>query len=157
MKKPLFVTDKALSSLPITAEAVAVLKAGGLGTSVFSEVDPNPNEGNMADGIKAYLAGGHDGVICFGGGSALDLGKMIALMAHQRKDLSVWDLEDVDDWYTRADASKIAPIIAVPRLIHERRMFAIARQAAQGLPRWLNNSTTARTITISAALRATMG
>ena len=68
----------------------------------------------MADGIKAYLAGGHDGVICFGGGSALDLGKMIALMAHQRKDLSVWDLEDVDDWYTRADASKIAPIIAVP-------------------------------------------
>jgi alcohol dehydrogenase class IV len=114
VKKPLFVTDKALASLPITAEAVAVLKAHGLGTAVFSDVDPNPHEGNMADGIKVYLAGGHDGVICFGGGSALDLGKMIALMAHQRKDLSVWDLEDVDDWYTRADASKIAPIIAVP-------------------------------------------
>ncbi len=114
VKKPLFVTDKALASLPITAEAVAVLKAGGLGTAVFSEVDPNPNETNMADGIKVYLAGGHDGVICFGGGSALDLGKMIALMAHQRADLSVWDLEDIDDWFTRADASKIAPIIAVP-------------------------------------------
>ncbi len=114
VKKPLFVTDKALANLPITAEAVAVLKAAGLGTAVFSEVDPNPNETNMADGIKAYLAGGHDGVICFGGGSALDLGKMIALMAHQRADLLVWDLEDVDDWYTRADASKIAPIIAVP-------------------------------------------
>jgi hypothetical protein len=93
---------------------VAVLKAAGLGTAVFSEVDPNPNEKNMADGIAVYLAGGHDGVICFGGGSALDLGKMIALMAHQRKDLSVWDLEDIDDWFTRADASKIAPIIAVP-------------------------------------------
>lgn len=114
VKKPLFVTDKALASLPITAEAVAILKAHGLGTAVFSEVDPNPNETNMADGIKVYLAGGHDGVICFGGGSALDLGKMIALMAHQRKDLSVWDLEDIDDWYTRADAAKIAPIIAVP-------------------------------------------
>ena len=114
VKKPLFVTDKALASLPITAEAVAVLKAAGLGTAVFSEVDPNPNEKNMADGIAVYLAGGHDGVICFGGGSALDLGKMIALMAHQRKDLSVWDLEDIDDWYTRADAAKIAPIIAVP-------------------------------------------
>ena len=114
VKKPLFVTDKALASLPITAEAVAVLKAAGLGTAVFSEVDPNPNEKNMADGIAVYLAGGHDGVICFGGGSALDLGKMIALMAHQKKDLSVWDLEDVDDWFTRADASKIAPIIAVP-------------------------------------------
>ena len=114
VKKPLFVTDKALAALPITAEAVAVLKAAGLGTAVFSEVDPNPNEKNMADGIAVYLAGGHDGVICFGGGSALDLGKMIALMAHQRADLSVWDLEDIGDWYTRADASKIAPIIAVP-------------------------------------------
>jgi alcohol dehydrogenase class IV len=111
---PLLVTDRALASLPITAEAVAVLKASGLGDAVFSEVDPNPNEINMAEGIKAYLAGSHDGVVAFGGGSALDLGKMIALMAHQRADLSVWDLEDIDDWYTRADADKIAPIIAVP-------------------------------------------
>ena len=114
VKKPLFVTDKALASLPITANAVSILAAAGLGSAVFSEVDPNPNEANMADGIAAYLAGGHDGVICFGGGSALDLGKMIALMAHQRSGLSVWDLEDVDDWYTRADGAKIAPIIAVP-------------------------------------------
>jgi len=114
VEKPLFVTDKALASLPITAHAVSVLQAAGLGSAVFSEVDPNPNEKNMADGIAVYLAGGHDGVICFGGGSALDLGKMIALMAHQRKDLSVWDLEDIDDWFTRADAAKIAPIIAVP-------------------------------------------
>lgn len=114
LKKPLLVTDKALASLPITAEALSVLDAAGLGRAVFSDVDPNPNEANMADGIKVYLAGGHDGVICFGGGSALDLGKMIALMAHQRADLSVWDLEDIDDWYTRADADKIAPILAVP-------------------------------------------
>jgi alcohol dehydrogenase class IV len=114
IKKPLFVTDKALASLPITAGALEVLDKAGLGRAVFSEVDPNPNEGNMAAGIAVYLAGGHDGVICFGGGSALDLGKMIALMAHQRADLSVWDLEDIDDWYTRADASKIAPIVAVP-------------------------------------------
>ncbi len=112
--KPLLVTDKALASLPITAQALDVLEAAGLGRAVFSEVDPNPNEGNMAAGIKVYLAGGHDGVVCFGGGSALDLGKMIALMAHQRADLSVWDLEDVDDWWTRADAAKIAPIVAVP-------------------------------------------
>ncbi|KQB12080.1 iron-containing alcohol dehydrogenase [Rhodobacter capsulatus] len=112
--KPLLVTDKALASLPITAQALDVMDKGGLGRAVFSEVDPNPNEGNMAAGIAVYKAGGHDGVICFGGGSALDLGKMIALMADQRADLSVWDLEDVDDWYTRADATKIAPIVAVP-------------------------------------------
>ena len=114
LKKPLLVTDKALASLPITADALDVLDKASLGRAVFSDVDPNPNEANMAAGIAVYLAGGHDGVICFGGGSALDLGKMIALMAHQRKDLSVWDLEDIDDWFTRADADKIAPIIAVP-------------------------------------------
>ena len=113
LKKPLLVTDKALASLPITAAALDVLDKAGMGRAVFSDVDPNPNEANMTAGIAVYLAGGHDGVICFGGGSALDLGKMIALMAHQ-KGLSVWDLEDIDDWYTRADASKIAPIIAVP-------------------------------------------
>ena len=112
--KPLLVTDKALASLPITAQALDILDAAGLGRAVFSEVDPNPNEQNMTDGIKVYRAGGHDGVIAFGGGSGLDLGKMIALMAHQRDGLSVWDLEDVDDWYTRADADRIAPVIAVP-------------------------------------------
>jgi len=112
LKRPLLVTDKALASLPITAAALDVMDAAGLGRAVFSEVDPNPNEINMAAGIAVYKAGGHDGVICFGGGSALDLGKMIALMADQT--VSVWDLEDIDDWYTRADASVIAPIIAVP-------------------------------------------
>ena len=114
IRKPLFVTDKALAGLPIAAEAMAVLEKAGLNPVMFSEVDPNPNEKNMADGIAVFKAGDHDGVICFGGGSALDLGKMIALMADQRADLSVWDLEDIGDWYTRADADKIAPVIAVP-------------------------------------------
>ena len=112
LKKPLLVTDKALATLPITAQALDILAAAGLGRAVFSDVDPNPNEGNMEAGLAVYRAGGHDGVVCFGGGSALDLGKMIALMVGQT--VSVWDLEDVDDWWTRADASKIAPIVAVP-------------------------------------------
>ncbi len=112
MKKPLLVTDKALASLPITAQALDILDAAGLGRAVFSEVDPNPNEMNMEAGLKVYRAGGHDGVVCFGGGSALDLGKMIALMVDQK--VPVWDLEDIGDWWTRADGSKIAPIVAVP-------------------------------------------
>jgi len=112
MARPLLVTDRALASLPITAAALDVLDAAGLGRAVFSEVDPNPNEANMEAGIAAYSAGGHDGVVCFGGGSALDLGKMIALMVGQT--IPVWDLEDVGDWWTRADAARIAPIVAVP-------------------------------------------
>lgn len=112
MKRPLLVTDKALSSLPITAGALDILDAAGLGRAVFSEVDPNPNEVNLAAGIEVFKAGGHDGVIAFGGGSALDLGKLIAFMAGQTR--PVWDFEDVGDWWTRADAAAIAPIIAVP-------------------------------------------
>ena len=112
LKKPLLVTDKALAALPITAQALDILEQGGLGRAVFSEVDPNPNEINMEAGLSVYRAGGHDGVVCFGGGSALDLGKMIAFMVGQTR--PVWDFEDVGDWWTRADASKIAPIIAVP-------------------------------------------
>ena len=112
LKRPLLVTDKALASLPITARALDLLEAGGLGRAVFSEVDPNPNEMNMEAGLAVYRAGGHDGVVAFGGGSALDLGKMIALMADQP--LSVWDLEIVDDKWTRANPATIAPIVAVP-------------------------------------------
>lgn len=114
MKRPLLVTDKALSALPITAAALDQLDAAGLGRAVFSDVDPNPTEANMAAGIAACIAGNHDGIIGFGGGSALDLAKMIALMAHQPSGLTVWELEDIGDWYTRADASKILPTIAVP-------------------------------------------
>ncbi|WP_127901798.1 iron-containing alcohol dehydrogenase [Solirhodobacter olei] len=112
LKRPLLVTDRALAALPITAQALGIMEAAGLGRGMFCEVDPNPTEANMKAGIAAFKAGGHDGVICFGGGSALDLGKMIALMHAQT--VSVWDLEDVGDWWTRADAARIAPIVAVP-------------------------------------------
>lgn len=109
---PLLVTDRALASLPITAQALDVLESAGLGRAMFSEVDANPTEANMLAGLKVYRAGGHDGVVAFGGGSALDLGKMIALMVDQP--VSVWDLEDVGDWWTRANPHTIAPVIAVP-------------------------------------------
>jgi alcohol dehydrogenase len=112
MKKPLLVTDRGLASLPITAQALDLLDAAGLGRAVFAEVDPNPNEKNLAAGVAAFKAGGHDGVIAFGGGSGLDLGKLIAFQAGQTR--PVWDFEDIGDWWTRADADAIAPIIAVP-------------------------------------------
>ena len=110
--RPLFVTDPGLAAMPMVKEIVADVKKAGLGIEVFSDVRPNPVEANIEAGVKAYRAGRHDGVIAFGGGSGLDIGKMIALMHDQN--LSVFELEDIGDWWTRADASKIAPIIAVP-------------------------------------------
>ncbi|NOE25150.1 iron-containing alcohol dehydrogenase [Ruegeria sp. HKCCD6157] len=112
MKKPLLVTDKGLADLPITSATLDIMEAAGLGRGLFSDVDPNPNEKNLEAGVAAYNAGGHDGVIAFGGGSGLDLGKMVAFMAGQTR--PVWDFEDIGDWWTRADANAIAPIIAVP-------------------------------------------
>ncbi|NOE18120.1 iron-containing alcohol dehydrogenase [Ruegeria atlantica] len=112
MKKPLLVTDKGLADLPITSATLDIMEAAGLGRGLFSDVDPNPNEKNLEAGVAAYNAGGHDGVIAFGGGSGLDLGKMVAFMAGQTR--PVWDFEDIGDWWTRADADVIAPIIAVP-------------------------------------------
>ncbi|CAD0185096.1 1,3-propanediol dehydrogenase [Ruegeria sp. THAF57] len=112
MKRPLLVTDKGLADLPITTATLDILEAAGLGRGLFNDVDPNPNEKNLAAGVEAYKAGGHDGVIAFGGGSGLDLGKMVAFMCGQTR--PVWDFEDIGDWWTRADADAIAPIIAVP-------------------------------------------
>lgn len=112
MQKPLLVTDKGLADLPITLETLDIMEAAGLGRGLFSDVDPNPNEKNLEAGVAAYQAGDHDGVIAFGGGSGLDLGKMVAFMAGQTR--PVWDFEDIGDWWTRADADAIAPIIAVP-------------------------------------------
>ncbi len=112
IKKPLLVTDRGLATMAITTKTLDLLEAAGLGRAMFSDVDPNPNEKNAAAGVKAYNDGGHDGVIAFGGGSGLDLGKLVAFLAGQTRPL--WDFEDIGDWWTRADADAIAPIVAVP-------------------------------------------
>ena len=112
MKRPLFVTDPHLATLPIATQAVAALDTAGLAPIVFSAIQPNPVGANIEAGLKVYREGQHDGVIAFGGGSALDAGKVIAFMAGQTRPL--WDFEDVGDYWTRANPAGIAPIIAVP-------------------------------------------
>ncbi len=112
MARPLLVTDPGLVDLPIVAKALDVLTQAGVPVAVFSRVDGNPTLKNLDDGLAAYRAGNHDGVIAFGGGSAMDVGKVIAFMSGQTR--PVWDFEDREDWWTRADADGIAPIIAVP-------------------------------------------
>jgi alcohol dehydrogenase class IV len=112
MAKPLFVTDPGISGLPIVRTALDVLAGAGVATAVFDRVQPNPVDANVEDGLAMYRAGGHDGVIAFGGGSALDAGKVIAFMAGQTRPM--WDFEDIGDWWTRADPAGIAPVVAVP-------------------------------------------
>ncbi len=110
--KPLVVTDPNLARLPMVARAVASLEAAGLAPKLFADIRPNPVESNIAAGVAAFRAGGHDGVVAFGGGSALDAGKLVAFMTAQVR--PVWDFEDIGDWWTRANAHGIAPVVAVP-------------------------------------------
>ncbi|MHA3978091.1 iron-containing alcohol dehydrogenase [Halovulum sp. GXIMD14794] len=112
IQKPLLVTDRGLAGMEITARTLDLLEGAGLGRAMFSDVDPNPNETNLAEGLAVLREGGFDGVIAFGGGSGLDLAKVLAFMAGQSR--PVWDFEDIGDWWTRADADAILPIIAVP-------------------------------------------
>lgn len=112
MSRPLLVTDRGLADLPIVREAIAINEAAGLPTGLFAEVRGNPVGANVEAGVAAFKAGGHDGVIAFGGGSALDVGKAVALMVGQ--DRPLWDYEDVGDWWTRVKPEGMAPVVAVP-------------------------------------------
>ena len=112
IQRPLLVTDSGLANAPITQAALASLRAAGLGAELFADLKPNPVGANLEAGLLAYKKGNHDGVVAFGGGSGLDMGKLIAFMSGQTR--PVWDYEDIGDWWTRADPDGIAPVIAVP-------------------------------------------
>jgi len=108
IRRPLLVTDEGLRAAAMVQQARALVP----GTGLFADVRGNPVAANIDAGLAAYRAGDHDGVIAFGGGSALDAGKVIAFMSGQTRPL--WDFEDVGDWWTRADRRGIAPVVAVP-------------------------------------------
>jgi alcohol dehydrogenase class IV len=108
MKRPLIVTDEGLIGTPMIRNALASLKDSAL----FGAVRGNPALSHVEAGLRAYRTGRHDGVVAFGGGSALDAGKVVAFMSGQTRPL--WDFEDIGDWWTRADPAGIAPVVAVP-------------------------------------------
>ena len=107
IENPLLVTDPALAKLPMAEAARAAA-----GARLFCAIHANPVGADVEAGLAAYREGGHDGVIAFGGGSALDAGKVIAFMSGQSRPL--WDFEDQADWWSRADPAGIAPVVAVP-------------------------------------------
>ena len=104
---PLLVTDPFLATQPMTKAALDILDGAGLEAAMFSDIKPNPVETNVTAGLDVLKAGGHDGVVAFGGGSALDAGKVIAFMAGQTRPM--WDFEDIGDWWTRADPRASRP------------------------------------------------
>ncbi|MDH3703655.1 MAG: iron-containing alcohol dehydrogenase [Alphaproteobacteria bacterium] len=112
ISRPLIVTDPGLAGLPMVARLQAMLADEALVAGLFADLQPNPNETEVAAGVQVFRDGGHDGVIAFGGGSALDAGKAIAFQSGQSRALA--DFEDVGDNWRRADAAAIAPVVAIP-------------------------------------------
>ena len=112
ISNPLFVTDKDLINLDMTNKILINLKKEFNHLAVFSNFSGNPFGENVEDGVKNYNQSQCDGVIAFGGGSAIDVGKAIAFMCGQKR--PIWDFEDIGDYWTRADSSKISKIIAIP-------------------------------------------
>jgi alcohol dehydrogenase class IV len=112
INKPLLVTDKGLAKSDIVRNTLSILKDGGISAALYSNVIGNPTGTNVNEGVSSFKKDNCDGVIAFGGGSGLDVGKAVAFMSAQT--LPIWDFEDVGDNWTKAKSDKIAPIIAVP-------------------------------------------
>ena len=112
ISKPLLVTDSGLAKSAIISNALNILKVNNLSVELFSKVVGNPTSTNVDEGVRFYKKNDCNGVIAFGGGSGLDVGKAIAFMSAQS--LPIWDFEDVGNNWTKANSDKIAPIIAVP-------------------------------------------
>jgi len=112
MARPLLVSDPGLVEAGLVARAEHAITAGDMTTGLFTDIRGNPTGTNVEAGIRAFHDGGHDGLVGLGGGSAIDVAKTIALMSGQTR--PVWDFEDREDWWRRADASAIRPLIAIP-------------------------------------------
>ena len=112
IQKPLFVTDNGLIKKKIILSTLKILQKDKISIEVFSNVLSNPTGANVSEGVASFKKNNCDGVIAFGGGSSLDVGKAIAFMSGQT--LPIWDFEDIGDNWTKANSKKIAPIIAIP-------------------------------------------
>ena len=110
--KPLLVTDPDLSKSDMLKSILKNNNSNSIHTNIFSNLKGNPLGSNVDEGVSMFKQNNHDGIIAFGGGSSLDVGKAIAFMSGQTR--SIWDFEDIGDFWTRANANAIAPIIAIP-------------------------------------------
>lgn len=112
LKKPLLVTDKNISETEIRFKICDLLKKSKIKFDIFHNISGNPTDLELDNAIQVFKSNQHDSVITFGGGSVLDVGKMVAFMARQI--LSLWEFEDIGNNWKKANSNSIYPIIAIP-------------------------------------------
>jgi alcohol dehydrogenase class IV len=108
--RPLLVTDHGVVACGLAQKVLAESRRAGLAPSLFEDVNPNPVERNVQDGLEAYRRGDCDGVIGLGGGSSLDAAKAIRLAVTHPFPLEQYD--DQLDGAARIRAD-IPPMIAI--------------------------------------------
>jgi alcohol dehydrogenase class IV len=109
---PLLVTDPGLAELPLVGDALQCCRGAGLRAELFNDIKGNPTGAQVDAGARSFREGAHDGVIAFGGGSALDAGKAIAFVAHQS--LPLFDFAVPGGSLDGVLDEAIAPVVAVP-------------------------------------------
>ena len=111
LHRPLVVTDRGLAALPLVAEFEAELAASGLQPAVYAGVHGNPTGRQVMQGADAYRAHGADCVVGIGGGAALDVAKVVGLMATHVGDILeyAWDHPQV-----RTIGDALPPFFALP-------------------------------------------
>jgi 4-hydroxybutyrate dehydrogenase len=109
--RALLVADKGVVKAGIIEPVERALKAAGLETALFDDVLPNPIEKNVHDGVQAFRDARADIVVAIGGGSPLDVGKLIRLAVNHTRPLVDYDDATGGDQYITPN---VPPMIAIP-------------------------------------------
>jgi 4-hydroxybutyrate dehydrogenase len=110
IERPLIITDHGVVAAGLLE---MVLKEGGIDpkTPIFDETPANPTEEAAYEALLVYRTEECDGMIALGGGSAMDLAKAVAILAHHEGSLA--DFAVINGGMAKITA-KTASVLAIP-------------------------------------------
>jgi len=111
MRRPLVVTDRGVVKAGIAERVHAQLSGAGLGFGRFEDVQANPTDRDAEGGLAAFRAGGCDGLVAVGGGSSIDVAKLVQLLTTHEPPLSRYDDATGGDRFVKDD---MPPLAAIP-------------------------------------------
>ncbi len=107
--RPLIVTDKVMSQGDGMQQLLAALSGSGIRAAIWDNIVAEPVEATLTEGVQRYRAEQCDGLIGFGGGSAMDTAKGVGVLAFAG--------DDDPTPYQRFGSKTVSgcvPVIAIP-------------------------------------------